>query len=80
MKHHILTLLAAAFAALPLFADTTWIGNAGDGKTATEVRIALARPFPDGRTAVVLDFHGKGFLDKKSRNSELFDVLSFSFE
>lgn len=53
---------------------------AGDGKTATEVRIALARPFPAGRTAVVLDFHGKGFLDKKSRNSELFDVLSFSFE
>ena len=35
MKYQILTLLTAAFAALPLFADTTWTGNAGDGKWST---------------------------------------------
>ena len=51
----------------------------GDGKVASEVRVDLTRPFPEGRTAVVLEFHGKGFRDKKSRTSELFDVLSFSF-
>ena len=51
----------------------------GDGKVVSEVRIDLTRPFPEGRTAVVLEFHGKGFRDKKSRTSELFDVLSFSF-
>ena len=53
----------------------------GDGVTVTEVSIPLTRPFPEGRTAVILGFNdSKGFVSmRKRKNDERFDVLSFVF-
>jgi hypothetical protein len=45
---------------------------AGDGAKESEVEVKLDRPFPSGRAAVVLAFHGK-------RNEDLFDLVSFTF-
>ena len=64
MKHSILTILAAALAALPLAADTTWTGAAGDGKWSTSANWSNGVPqgtqgekttFPEGDTTVNVD-------------------------
>ncbi len=45
----------------------------GNGEDIKEIRLPLTRPFPLGRTAVVLGFNGK-------QNSELFELDSFIFQ
>jgi hypothetical protein len=45
---------------------------AGDGVKESGVEIKLDCPFPSGRTAVVLAFHGRP-------NEDLFDLVSFMF-
>lgn len=46
--------------------------SAGDGVEESKVEINLDRPFPSGRAAVVLAFHGRP-------NEDLFDLVSFAF-
>ena len=49
----------------------------GDGMTEKEIVMPLDRPFPPGRGAVTLGFHGKGGSFRGRRDSDIFDVISF---
>ena len=51
----------------------------GDGKAEREVSITLDRPFPAGRNAVVLGFHGRGGAFGGRNDADIFDVISFRF-
>ena len=51
----------------------------GDGKAEREVSITLDRPFPAGRNAVVLGFHGRGGSFGGRNDADIFDVVSFRF-
>ena len=51
----------------------------GDGKAEREVSITLDRPFPAGRNAVVLGFHGRGGSFGGRNEADIFDVVSFRF-
>ena len=51
----------------------------GDGKTEEEVSITLARPFPAGRNAVVLGFHGRVGAFGGRNDADIFDVISVRF-
>ena len=51
----------------------------GDGKAEQEVSITLDRPFPAGRHAVVLGFHGRGGSFGGRNEADIFDVVSFRF-
>ena len=51
----------------------------GDGKAEREVSITLDRPFPSGRNAVVLGFHGRGGAFGDRNDADIFDVISVRF-
>ena len=51
----------------------------GDGKTERTLSMALERPFPAGRCAVTLGFHGRGGSFCGRNDANLFDVVSFQF-
>ena len=51
----------------------------GDGKVERTLDMALERPFPTGRCAVTLGFHGRGGSFCGRNDANLFDVVSFKF-
>lgn len=51
----------------------------GDGKSEREVAVSLDRPFPAGRNAVVLGFHGRKGSFGGRNDADLFDIVSFRF-
>ena len=53
--------------------------SAGDGKTEQTIAMTLTRPFPVGRCAVTLGFHGGAGAYGGRGDVNLFDVISFQF-
>jgi hypothetical protein len=52
----------------------------GDGTAERKLTMMLDRPFPVGRCAVTLGFHGRGGAFRGRNEANIFDVVSFKFE